>query len=301
MHGGRAPAALLYAVCGTLCLLGALRPMTGATPVPLLRALAVVGLGGGALLWWLGARAWPPVLHVAVAVLSLLIGLLAWRSATAVGLGPVQIAVRLYAAHFFSPRAARLHVLLLVAVASAGAYAARPGGFAAAWLPVVVATVVITEIQIRLAGRLRTAATTDPLTGVHNRRAWEQEAERGLAHAARTGEALSVVILDLDDFKQVNDRQGHGAGDDLLRELTGRWRLLRRADVLGRYGGDEFVLCLPDTARAGATELLERLAAAHPFAWSSGVAIAEPGDTVPAVLARADADMYRQKQSRRGA
>jgi hypothetical protein len=58
------------------------------------------------------------------------------------------------------------------------------------------------------------------------------------------------------------------------------------------------VLCLPATDRDGATELLERLAAAHPFAWSSGVAIAEPGDTVPTVLARADADMYRQKQGR---
>jgi diguanylate cyclase (GGDEF)-like protein len=306
VHGGRAtpPAllALLYGVSGALCLLGAARPMSEQTPVTLLRALAVAGLGGGALLWWLGARARPAVLHAAVALLSLLIGLLAWRSATAVGivgLGPVQLAVGLYAAHFFSLRAVRLHVLLLVAAASAGALAARPSGFWAAWLPLVVATVAITEMQARLADRLRTAATTDPLTGVRNRRAWEQEAERSLAHATRTGEALSVVILDLDDFKRVNDRQGHGAGDDLLRELTGRWRhLLRRADVLGRYGGDEFVLCLPDTDRAGATELLQRLAAAHPFPWSSGVAIAEPDDTVSTVLARADADMYRQKQGR---
>jgi diguanylate cyclase (GGDEF)-like protein len=308
MHAGRAtPAALLgllYGVSGALCLIGAAHPMTAATPVPLLGGLAAVGLGAGAALWWFRHRARPAVLHAAVAGMSMLIGLLAWRSVTAVGmvgLGRIQIAVGLFTAYFFSPRAARAHVLLLVAVASLGAYAAEPTGFLAAWLPVVVATAVISDIQARLAEQLRRAADTDPLTGVHNRRAWEVQAERSLAHAARTGEPLSVAILDLDDFKEVNDRQGHGAGDDLLRELTSRWRpLLRRADVLGRYGGDEFVLCLPATDRDGAAELLQRLAAAHEFSWSCGAATAAAGDTVTTVLARADADLYRQKQSHRG-
>jgi diguanylate cyclase (GGDEF)-like protein len=306
MHAGRATPAsllgLLYGVSGALCLFGAAHPMTAATPVPLLRVLAAVGLGAGAALWWFRHRARPAVLHAAVAGMSLLIGLLAWQSVTAVGivgLGPIQIAIGLFTAYFFPPRAARVHVLLLVAVASLGAYAAEPTGFLAAWLPVVVATAVITDIQARLAEQLRRAADTDPLTGVHNRRAWELQTERNIAHAARTGEPLSVAILDLDDFKEVNDRHGHGAGDDLLRELTDRWRpLLRRADVLGRYGGDEFVLCLPATDHDGATELLQRLAAAHGFGWSSGVAAAEPGDTITTVLARADADLYRQKQGR---
>jgi diguanylate cyclase (GGDEF)-like protein len=302
-----APAALLaalYAVSGALCLFGALRPNNAETPVALLWALAAVGLLGGAGIWAFAVRLRAEAVHAAVVAMSLLIGLLAWQSATRVGivgLGPVVIATGLYAAHFLSVRAARVHVLLLVAVASAGAWAARPSGFLVQWVVVVVAAVVLTEVQARLALQLRTAAATDPLTGVANRRAWEAEASRSLAHAARTGEPLSLAILDLDDFKEVNDRLGHGAGDDLLRDLTTGWtHRLRQADLLGRYGGDEFVLCLPDTDRAGAEEILQRLADSHEFAWSGGVATAEDGDTLDTVLARADADLYRHKRSGRG-
>src|SRR5690349_4732027 len=295
--------ALLYVGSGALCLLGAFRPSVPETPVVLLGVLGAIGLLGGAASWVVGARLSGEALHVGVAATSLLIGVLAWRSATPVGivgLGPVLIAVGLYAAHFFSLRAARAHVLLLVVVASAGAWGARPSGFLVQWVVLVVATLALTEVQARLAGHLRTAAATDPLTGVANRRAWEAEATRSLAHAVRTGEPLSVAILDLDDFKEVNDRLGHSAGDDLLRDLTSGWtHRLRQADLLGRYGGDEFVLCLPATDRSGAEEILERLAASHEAAWSGGVATAEAGDTLSSVLARADADLYRQKRSGR--
>jgi diguanylate cyclase (GGDEF)-like protein len=306
MHAGRStPAALLgmlYGLSGALCLLGAARPLTAQTPVTLLWVLGAVGLLVGAVASALGGRLSRRAVHAAVVVMSLLIGVLAWQSATPVGivgLGPVLLAVGLYAAHFFSLRAARLHVLLLVVATSAGAWAARPSGFLVQWVVLVVATVVLTDVQARLASSLRTAAATDPLTGVANRRAWEAEAARNLAHAARTGEPLSFAILDLDDFKGVNDRLGHTAGDALLRDLAARWtRRLRQADVLGRYGGDEFVLCLPATDRDGASEILQRLAASHEFAWSGGVATAEEGDTLTTVLARADADLYRHKRGR---
>src|SRR5205085_10632117 len=152
-----------------------------ATPVTLLWILGGIGLGTGAAVWSLGRRLPPGAVHGLVGGMSCLIALLAWRSATAVGivgLGPVVIGVGLYAAHFFSLRAARLHVLLLVVVASAGAWAARPSGFLVQWVVLVVATVALTEVQARLALHLQTAAATDPLTGVANRRAWEAEATR---------------------------------------------------------------------------------------------------------------------------
>jgi diguanylate cyclase (GGDEF)-like protein len=306
MHARATPAALLaalYGVAGALCAVGASRPMNVHTPVALLWVLAAVGLGTGASVWLLRARVRPAAAHGLVAVMSVLIGVLAAGSATAVGivgLGPVLIAVGLYAAHFFSVRAARLHVLLLVVAASAGAWAARPSGFLSPWISLLVATLTLTEVQARLARQLRRAAATDPLTGVANRRAWEAEASRNLAHAARTGEPLSIAILDLDRFKEVNDEHGHGAGDDLLRDLARDWsRRLRSADLLGRYGGDEFVLCLPGTDRDGAAEMLQRLAASHAAAWSGGVATAQAGDTLTTVLARADADLYRHKRSGR--
>jgi diguanylate cyclase (GGDEF)-like protein len=298
----RTPAVLLgvlYLVSGVLAGMTGTWPMHPRTPVGLLLTVGAVGVLGGIVLWILAERARWWVLHAGVALASVLVALIASASATAVGivgLGPALIALGLYAAHFFSLRAARLHLGLLVVLASVGALVAEPSGFLIPWVSLIIATVALTEVQGRLASGLRTAATTDPLTGVANRRAWETEAGRHLARAARTGEALSFAIIDLDDFKVVNDREGHSAGDALLRELATRWSArLRQADLLGRYGGDEFVLCLPATDEEGAWEVLAQLVATHEFAWTVGVATAQPGDTLSTVLARADGHLYQRK------
>jgi diguanylate cyclase (GGDEF)-like protein len=297
--------AVLYTVSGSLCLLAAARPMHPDTPVGVLWGLAAVGIGGGLTIGLLAGRLRSWAIHTAVALAGVLVAVLAWKSATAVGivgLAPALIALGLFAAHFFDLGAARLHVALLVVMASAGALAAVPDVPALAWLMNVVSVAALAEVQGRLVRSLRTAAATDPLTGVANRRAWEAEATRNLARATRTGEPLSFAILDLDHFKEVNDREGHGAGDALLRALTAGWaRRLRQADLLGRYGGDEFVVCLPATGEPGAREILEQLEATHEFAWTVGVATARDGDTLDTVLARADADLYLKKRSGRTA
>ena len=167
-------------------------------------------------------------------------------------------------------------------------------------MALAVTVLALTEAQGRLARRLRNAADTDPLTAVANRRAWETEASRHLSRALRTGEPLSIAILDLDDFKQVNDQEGHGAGDALLRDLASGWTTrLRHADLLGRYGGDEFVLCLPATDAEGAVELLAQLEETHRFRWTVGLATVQQGDTLSSVLARADEDLYQRKRAGR--
>jgi diguanylate cyclase (GGDEF)-like protein len=297
--------AVLYTVSGGLCALAAAWPMHANTPVGVLWVLAAVGIGGGLTIGLLAGRMRSWAIHTAVVLAGVLVAVLAWKSATSVGivgLAPALIALGLFAAHFFDLRAARLHVALLVGLASAGALAAVPDVPALAWLMNVVSVAVLAEVQGRLARSLRTAAATDPLTGVANRRAWEAEATRNLARATRTGEPLSFAILDLDHFKEVNDREGHGAGDALLRALTAGWaQRLRQADLLGRYGGDEFVVCLPATGERGAREILEQLEATHEFAWTVGVATARDGDTLATVLARADADLYLKKRSGRTA
>ncbi len=303
----RAPAATLlaalYLVSGALGFVGAAWPMSPQAPVDLLWGIGVLGVGIGTALAAFGRALRPWAVHAAVALASVVIGVLAWSSATAVGivgLGPVMTAVALYTAHVLSLPAARAHTVFLLVVAGAGALAAEPSGFLQAWVALTIALLVLAEAQGRLARRLRNAADTDPLTGVANRRAWEEQASRHLARALRNGEPLSIAILDLDDFKRVNDEQGHGAGDTLLRELAAGWMSrLRHADLLGRYGGDEFVLCLPATGREGAADLLARLEATHRFRWSVGLATVQPEDTLSGMLARADEDLYVAKRAGR--
>jgi diguanylate cyclase (GGDEF)-like protein len=295
---------LLHGSGGLFCLAGALWPMSPDTPVRLAAVLGVVALLVAGTLVAVRDRLTPAGQHASLALFSVLIGLLAARSATPaaiVGLGPVLICIGLYAAHFLSLRAARAHALLAVGGASTGAALAAPAGFLLPWVIAVVAVLVLTEAHGRLNGRLRRDALTDPLTGVANRRAWEAEASRSLARAGRTGEPLTVAILDLDDFKVVNDREGHGAGDRLLREVATQWRVrLRASDLLGRYGGDEFVLCLPGTDGPAAAEILERLDCGLPISWSVGTATAQTGDSLATLLQRADAQLYLGKRLRRG-
>ena len=302
--GGSALLSLLYAVGAALCAVGALVPVSDRSPVALLWALAGVGAAVSVALWLGRERAGPWVLHAAVLLASAALGLLTWRAATSVGivgLGPAMVSVGVFSGHFFSRRAARVHVGLMLVVTTVGALAAAPTGFLPLWLTAVATVVVLTEVQSRISGDVYRAAATDPLTGLANRRAWQAAADRGLAYAHRSDEPFTVVLIDLDDFKAVNDQAGHRAGDALLQELAGAWSAqLRLSDLLGRYGGDEFVLSLPGTDAARTEDLLTRLRAAHPAAWSAGTATARSGDTLADLLVRADGDLYRDKRRKRG-
>jgi diguanylate cyclase (GGDEF)-like protein len=307
MLGGR-PAkvtalAFLYGVSGLFSSINAARPMHPDSPVALGWALGAIGLAGAVAIWLRGARLTDREIHAALALAAGLVALLAAESQRAVGvvgLGPVIITIGVYAGWFLPLPAARAHVAVTLGVTSAGAVAAEPGDFLVPWLVVLATTAVLTEIQGRLADQLRQMAATDPLTGLANRRAWEAETTRVLSHAARTGEPVTVAILDLDAFKEVNDREGHSAGDALLRDVSARWaEELRQADLLGRYGGDEFVLCLPATDGEGALEILRRMRDSHGCAWTAGVSTARDGDTLATVLGRADADLYLNKRSGR--
>jgi len=114
--------------------------------------------------------------------------------------------------------------------------------------------------KARLIGQLEGLATTDSLTRVYNRRFFMDRAEAEFERSRRYGRSLSVVVLDADNFKSVNDNHGHAVGDDVLRAIVNACRRgLREPDMIGRYGGEEFVMCLPETSAEVALEVAERL------------------------------------------
>lgn len=167
--------------------------------------------------------------------------------------------------------------------------------------------------KVRLIERLHQLATTDSLTGIANRRYFFDEAARAFSHAQRYHEPLSALMLDIDHFKKVNDTYGHAAGDETLQGVVKLFlRELRSADLLGRYGGEEFAILLPATRLSDAFQAAERLRCAvggHNFVanervfhvtLSIGVAqMGGPDDNLAALLERADQGLYRAKQAGR--
>ena len=153
-----------------------------------------------------------------------------------------------------------------------------------------------------LLGRLEVAARTDDLTGLLNRRAWDEELGRELSRADRNAGSLCVAILDLDRFKQYNDAHGHQAGDRFLKQISGAWtQTLRAGDVLARYGGEEFALALPGTDLERAQRMLERLCDLLPDGQtcSGGVCCWDGEESADALTARADRALYAAKEAGR--
>ena len=157
--------------------------------------------------------------------------------------------------------------------------------------------------------RARSEARRDPLTGVLNRRALYETAEHEIARARRSGEAATIAYVDVDDFKKVNDRFGHDAGDAVLRAVAATLAAsLRETDTVARLGGDEFAVLLPDTdlpaARLLVAALADRLSMAlggtrARAGCSIGLAALEP-EGLDAALRAADGEMYRAKAARKG-
>jgi diguanylate cyclase (GGDEF)-like protein len=169
----------------------------------------------------------------------------------------------------------------------------------------------LTASRLRI-GELENRVDVDPLTQTFNRRGFEQALARSLAYVKRYRATAALVYLDLDDFKPVNDRHGHPAGDAMLKAISAALlREVRASDIVARIGGDEFVVLLWNVSEADAfskAAALEKAVYATPVRWgastmvvgaSAGVALIGPLDTAAEVLARADTAMYARKMERR--
>lgn len=226
------------------------------------------------------------------------------------------------------------YTLALLAATMAWKSATRPDVFPAriemlhfAFAAVVmVATSMLSirmgTLRVRLAQRklelqralvtIRELAQVDELTRLSNRRHILETLIAAQARARRSGQALSVVLVDLDHFKAINDRHGHAAGDAVLCEFGGALRAsLRDSDAAGRWGGEEFLLLLPETSAAAAVAIIDRLrdaVARLPFdhvapglriSFSAGVTECGAAEASDAAIERADRAMYQAKQAGR--
>jgi diguanylate cyclase (GGDEF)-like protein len=201
------------------------------------------------------------------------------------------------------------HGVVLLSLAPADGYFDRWVDVMASVSIVAALVQVLTRRNDQLQARLASEARTDKLTGLLNRRGFEERASVELAHARREARSVAIALFDIDHFKHVNDEWGHATGDRVLTRvgaiLTSR---SRDVDVVARFGGEEFVALLPGSDSANADLFTERirlaLAAADPSGLpavrvSAGVAAAAGPSDLEALLHRADAALYTAKRSGR--
>ncbi|HWX43953.1 MAG TPA: GGDEF domain-containing protein [Solirubrobacteraceae bacterium] len=295
-------AALLYVCRGAACLAAVAFPVSAGEPVHLDLAVGLLATVGGLALWTFGRNAPALLMQVLMALSAVTVSVMVANAHTSGGAMLVAFAypwTAMYVAHFFSRAVVFAQALLISVGFGVGLMLSGLPNMAIEWA-VVTGTVWSTGIVLgNLSQSLRQRADTDLLTGLLNRNGFLAVAARERAVAERTRTPLTLVVLDLDGFKGVNDRWGHAAGDRLLADLGREWRArLRASDVVARHGGDEFVLLFPATAPREAHRVLQRLRVEGlPVGWSVGVSEWLPGEDLDACLARADRGLYRVKQT----
>jgi diguanylate cyclase (GGDEF)-like protein len=160
----------------------------------------------------------------------------------------------------------------------------------------------IAEEREALIAEVNLLARSDALTGLPNRRALDDQLPREMARALRSELPLCLAIIDIDHFKAYNDTHGHLAGDAILRDCAAAWDAqLRGEDTILRYGGEEFLVILPQCEPDDAAEIVERLRAATPGdqTCSAGLAMWRTGESVDEFVGRADAALYEAKEAGR--
>jgi diguanylate cyclase (GGDEF)-like protein len=262
---------------------------------------------------------------VAVATLQPLVGAALWLTGGAGSyMAPVLVLPMLYVAYFFPPRLA-----WPLAVLEIGTYASplltdggphhllpqRTLGYGVSYVAVVCTIQFLKRRLVAAERHQRTMARQDPLTGLANRRAFEEAltaalgAERGTAR--RADDRFALLMLDVDAFKQINDRFGHTTGDRVLRELAAHFCAeVRTGDCVARIGGDEFAIVAPGAGRGAAERLAEALRAAagrvSPGEGAVSITVSwavhpDDGPDRSALMRALDRDLHMGKDARRAA
>lgn len=206
------------------------------------------------------------------------------------------LGVTMYSSYWFKRRMAIIYI-----VAGAAAYfvaiwiSGELSDLFLSWFTLSTACIAIGATFSTVVTHLYSQAVTDNLTGLLNRAGLQMLIDlQGLA--GRAGAPRTVIVIDLDGFKELNDKQGHLAGDDMLKAVSRAWLVEKRADdVIVRTGGDEFLFILKDTTKEESEALIARLKSSSPCEWSYGTAQWGPGETFDEALKAADKVLYEDK------
>lgn len=251
---------------------------------------------------WRGSALSKREVHVLTAALLLGVGTLTWLTGTDLGAfanGAVLPLLGMYVM-WFLPGIGGRSLLYIGTLWWFWAIVERGDHLLTALSISLIGQVVLAaEVLSAVHRQSERVARVDVLTGVGNRRAVAEACELHLARLAGRGTPFSIISIDLDGLRSLNNAQGHRAGDELLMHACRDWqRLLGLTDVLGRIGGDEFVIVLPGASAVDARALERRMRGETLVSWSAGVAQARTDDDVPTLMHRADQRMYAQKAER---
>jgi diguanylate cyclase (GGDEF)-like protein len=320
---------VLY-ICGAwLVVISLALPHPVSTEEGWLSAVAVTAALCGGLLYRFSGRTRPWMIHLTLCTASVLVSLCVYFSGLAGGVYSVMFVWVVIVAACVTTRfvlAAHIAWILVTYGAALAAlqtdnlgyslvtrfvltgFALSAAGAAVSWLVEGRRNAeagLHREIENRkeLQQELEHLANHDPLTGVANRRRLADHLETVLADAARTGAPLCLISLDLDGFKNFNDKHGHAAGDRLLKSAASAWNaVLRTEDVITRMGGDEFLVVLPNCPRDVSVRVAYRLREAVPEgqSCSTGITSWNGNDSADEFLLAADEALYRTKGNRNG-
>lgn len=272
-------------------------PFSPTAPRELGAALTVVALGLGVALRVLGDRVRRSHLHAVTGFATACVTLCVASSTTPDGIVVTAVSFvwpAMYSAVFHRRRVLGRHLMGIGAGLALALLASHATSAPQTWFFLMATISAVALVLNSRVVDLRHEATTDELTGVLSRRAFRVAAELEMSRARRTGQPLALAVVDLDDFKDINDQQGHAAGDAVLAGLARSWQqTLRAEDVVGRFGGDEFVVLLPRTDDDAARSVLGRMRR-DLCDWSAGVA-AWSGETFEEWFSSADDDLYAAK------
>lgn len=292
--------AVMFAAGGTLALLTLAVPHFHMAHPAAAGTVAALALPVAGVVYLFAERvpSWTFHVFLVLATIELSFGVYFLGSGAAMaGASSYYTWISILAFYFLVRRQAVLHLAFMgVAYAVALVVVGAHGG-PALWVATMGTAAAGGMVVGHLVGRLRQVAGTDVLTGLANRRSWEETLERELARAWRQRLPVSVAVIDLDDFKALNDRAGHQAGDLLLKEVSAAWgEVMRDEDVLARPGGDEFGIVLPNCQQGQALQILDRLRKKTPdLTFSAGLASWDGSEHAGALMERADIALYRAK------